>query len=61
MPKGKIKVVELPKEVTFHPVKMEGEWLKVSWDVAKHRDNAGSGWIKWKANGKLLIGLFYFA
>jgi hypothetical protein len=61
MPKGKTKVVELPKEVTFHPVKMEGEWLKVSWDVAKHGDNAGSGWIKWKTDGKLLIELFYFA
>lgn len=61
MPKGKVKVGELPKEVTFRPVKIEGEWLKVNWDVAKHRDNVGSGWIKWKADGKLLIELFYFA
>jgi hypothetical protein len=51
----------LPKEVAFHPVRIKGEWLKVSWDVAKHGDNAGSGWIKWKAEEKLLIELFYFA
>lgn len=57
---GKIKAVELPKEVTFHPVKIEGEWLKVSWDVSKHGDNADSGWVKWKENQKILVELFYF-
>lgn len=60
-PEGKIKVVELPKEVTFHPVKIEGEWLKVSWDVAKHGDNAGFGWIKWKENQEILVELFYLS
>ncbi|MBS1795884.1 MAG: hypothetical protein JSS81_18665 [Acidobacteria bacterium] len=60
-PQGKIKTGELPSEVTFHPVKMEGDWLKVSWDVAKQGDNAGSGWIKWKENQKLLIELSYFS
>ncbi|MBA3632390.1 MAG: hypothetical protein H0W58_06210 [Acidobacteria bacterium] len=57
-PEGKVKDVDLPKEVTFHPVKVEGEWLKVSWDVAKHGDNAGFGWVKWKENQKLLVELF---
>jgi hypothetical protein len=61
IPKGKIKVVQLPNEITFYPVKIEGEWLKVSWNITKHEDNAGSGWIKWKADEKLLIDLFYFA
>ncbi|MEO8648323.1 MAG: hypothetical protein ABI539_04075 [Acidobacteriota bacterium] len=61
MPEGKIKVVELPKEATFHPVKVQGEWLKVNWEVAKHVDHAGFGWIKWKENQKLLIELFYFS
>jgi hypothetical protein len=61
MPEGKVKTIELPKEVFFHPVEIKGERLKVSWDVTKHGDNAGSGWIKWKADEKLLIELFYFA
>lgn len=60
-PEGQAKIVELPNKVTFHPVKIEGEWLKVSWDVAKHGDNAGSGWVKWKENQKILVELFHIS
>jgi len=61
-PDGKVKNVDLPKEVTFHPVQVNGEWLKVRWDGAKlPKKDAGSGWVKWRNNDQILIELFYFA
>ncbi len=59
IPEGEIKVVDLPKEITFHPVEVKGEWLKVRWDNTKK--DTDFGWIKWKENDKILIELFYFA
>lgn len=61
-PDGKVKVVDLPKEATFYPVEIKGEWLKVRWDDSKKEGgNIDSGWVKWKENQKILIELFYFA
>jgi hypothetical protein len=61
-PGGKIKKVDLPKEVTFHPVEISGEWLKVRWDISKKKkNNTEFGWIKWKENNNLLVELFYFS
>jgi hypothetical protein len=61
-PDGKEKVVDLPKETTFHPVELKGDWLKVGWDSSKKEGKeTGFGWVKWKENQKLLIELFYFA
>lgn len=65
MAKGKLKVVNLPKEATFHPVKIEGEWLKVKWYIEPNSNSESKktdvGWIKWMEDGKLFIELFYFA
>lgn len=59
IPEGEIKVVDLPKEVTFHPVEIKGEWLKVRWDNTKK--DTDFGWVRWKENDKILIKLFYFS
>lgn len=60
IPEGQVKTVELPKEVTFHPVEINGEWLKVRWDSPKKSGkNDRFGWVKWKESNKILIELFY--
>jgi len=63
IPNGKLKVVELPNEVIFHPIKVEKDWLKVSWEDPKKNKgkDENSGWIRWKENQKILIEFFYFA
>jgi hypothetical protein len=62
IPKGKVKNTDLPKEVTFHPIEIKGDWLKVRWDSSKKAKNEVEfGWVKWKENNNLLIELFYFS
>jgi len=58
--------VQLPSdEVTFHPLQIKGNWLKVSWNVSDDRKGKDKkvryGWVKWKQNSKLLVELFYFS
>jgi len=61
-PDGKAKNVDLPKELTFHPVEVKGEWLKVRWDgLQQPKKDAGLGWVKWRDNDHILVELFYFA
>ena len=60
-PEGKVKNADLPEDATFHPVQVNGDWLKVRWDSSKKSGSAQVGWIKWKENEKLLIELYYFA
>jgi hypothetical protein len=57
-PDGNQQDLNLPEDVTFHPVKINGEWLQVRWES---EGSAKSGWIKWKGNEQLLVELFYFA
>ena len=58
-PNGKrSQTVDVSKSVYFHPEKIEGDWLKVRW----HENNddeqpAKFGWIKWKIDQKLVLGL----
>jgi hypothetical protein len=61
-PEGKVKNVDLPKETTFHPVEIKGQWLKVRWNSSKEtKSNLKSGWVKWKENNNILVELFYFS
>lgn len=61
-PEGQVKDFVLPKEATFHPVEVNGEWLKIRWDSSKKAvKNDKFGWVKWKENNKILIELFYFS
>jgi hypothetical protein len=65
-PGDSISAVRLPPgEVTFHPLQIKGNWLKVSWTVSDERKGKGHkvgyGWVKWKQNSKLLVELFYFS
>ncbi|MEZ5423977.1 MAG: hypothetical protein R2682_12925 [Pyrinomonadaceae bacterium] len=61
-PDGKVKNVDLPEDVTFHPVQVNGEWLKVRWDGSQQpKKDAGSGWVKWRDDNQILVELFYFA
>lgn len=64
-PGGQVKSIDFSKGITFRPVEMKGEWLKVQWNgtektEGKNRDD-NFGWIKWKKNGFLAIELFYFS
>lgn len=63
-PGGKAKRLKLDKAVSFHPVEMEGEWVKVRWNRTggeKADDSGDVGWIRWRKEGVILIELFYFA
>jgi hypothetical protein len=35
MPEGKVKTIELPKEVFFHPVEIKGEWLSIRLSICR--------------------------
>lgn len=64
-PGGNVKNVSFSKEVTFRPVAVEGEWLKVRWDGIKQtgekNKNDNTGWVKWKKDGFILVELYYFS
>ena len=61
-PGGRVKNVNLPEDATFHPVQVNGEWLQVRWDGRNSKkQDAGSGWIRWRNDNQLLVELFYFA
>lgn len=61
-PEGKVKAIDLPKEATFHPVEIKGEWLKVSWSNSKKAEkNNKFGWVRWRENNKILVELFYLS
>jgi hypothetical protein len=51
--------------VTFHPLQIHDNWLKVSWNVSDESNSKDRkvryGWVKWKQNRQLLIELFYFS
>ena len=61
-PNGKVRNVDLSPELTFHPVEVRGEWLKVRWDSSKDpKEQVLSGWVRWRDNDQILVELFYFA
>jgi hypothetical protein len=64
-PGGRAKAVRLPKDGTFHPLQINGRWLKVRWNTSDERKDKGKkvgyGWVKWKENNRLLIELFYLS
>lgn len=64
-PGGAVKSVGFVKGVTFRPVEVEGDWLKVRWDgiaqTGEKNKNDNSGWIKWKKDGFILVELYYFS
>jgi hypothetical protein len=61
-PEGKVENAKLPVDVTFHPVEVNGAWLKVRWNGSKgSKKDSGSGWVKWRDDNQILVELFYFA
>jgi hypothetical protein len=64
-PTGRAKAVRLPQDGTFHPLQMNGKWLKIRWNASGERKDKGKkigyGWVKWKENHRLLIEFFYFS
>ncbi|HEY7184393.1 MAG TPA: hypothetical protein VIC84_23355 [Blastocatellia bacterium] len=60
-------LVSASEDAFFHPVKIEGNWLKVSWDVSetegvkntKVKKKIGYGWVKWKEGNNIIIELYY--
>jgi hypothetical protein len=63
-PTDSVQSIRVPStDMTFHPVRIDGNWLKVSWNVSDERKNkrVGYGWVKWKHNHKLLVEFFYFS
>src|SRR5262249_34731698 len=59
--------VQAPKDVFFHPVKIERNWLRVRWDVSetegvksiRGKKKIGYGWIKWKEGNNIIIEFYY--
>lgn len=64
-PEGRVKSIDFPKGVTFHPVEVKGEWLKIRWAdterTANKKTQADFGWVRWKRDEAILIELFYFS
>jgi hypothetical protein len=64
-PNGSVKGLDVSKEVMFHPVEINGEWLKVRWSVpgklGTNNVNNNSGWIRWKKGRNISIELIYFS
>ncbi len=62
---GQMKSIDFPKGVTFHPVEVRGEWLKIRWNGTEQTGDKNIsnnfGWIKWKKDGAISIELFYFS
>lgn len=69
-PSGKVKKVAvrkvaIRKGASFRPVEIQGDWLKLRWDLAgeqtaKEKGDA-NGWIRWRIDETLLIDFYYFA
>lgn len=62
-PRGRSKKGIKPN-VSFHPVEVKGEWLKIKWDATFETGKAGAnsvGWVRWKRGERLLVELFYVA
>lgn len=57
-PEGVTKITNLPSGTTFHPVEIEGDWLKVRWGDSPADKNVNIGWVRWKENDVILIELF---
>lgn len=52
------ETIAYSKDEFYHPVKVEGNWLKVKWGY----DEAWSyGWIRWRDGDSLILELFYSA
>ncbi|MBX3244961.1 MAG: hypothetical protein KF685_10930 [Acidobacteria bacterium] len=59
-PDGRIIDLNFPKDVTFHPVEIKGDWMKVRF-VDLEKKHMKFAWIKWNENGKFLLEVFYMA
>jgi hypothetical protein len=64
-PTERAKAIRLRADVIYHPLQMNGRWLKVSWSISGEQNDKGKkisyGWVKWKENNRLLLDLFYFS
>jgi hypothetical protein len=54
----KSEPLNFDKDSVFHPVKIEGDWLQVEWEL---NGNTNFGWVRWKKDDTILIEFFYFA
>lgn len=54
-----IKDESLGSESTYYPSEIKGDWLKVKWfENNDEKKPENSGWIRWKENDVMIIGLF---
>ena len=63
-PSDIVRTVRFPSgDVTFQPVQIRGNWLRVRWNAPGEQKgkNVGYGWVKWKQNTQLLVEFFYFS
>lgn len=51
-------ILNVENEVSFFPIKLQGEWLQIKW--GKEGD-WNYGWIRWTERNKLVIEVFAFA
>lgn len=58
-PNGRPILVAISKGSTFHPDKIDGDWLKVRWSAGDDGTRGPNfGWIKWKENNRIVIFFF---
>lgn len=60
-PKGPPITVDASKRPTFHPEKIDGDWLRVRWSEGDDdTKEIKYGWIKWKEKEKEQIIIYFF-
>jgi hypothetical protein len=64
-PNGEVMKIALPGEIFFRPVEIDGDWLRVRWDLKDAKSKAAGthsdGWVRWKHDGVLLIDFYFFS
>ena len=61
---GEILPQQPPKNQTFVPKEIKGEWMRIIWTDSNYPTDDSinySGWIKWKEENKISIWLYHMA
>lgn len=62
VPDGEPLTAAMNQDLTFHPIKITGDWLEVQWsENVGHSEIKKSGWVRWKFDQKLVLRLFEIA
>jgi hypothetical protein len=57
-PSNEAKIIPFVKDIFYHPLKIQGEWLQIKWGM---ENDWHYGWIKWKDKNTILIEVHLYA